>query len=121
MTRSVSEWIGKTDDTPVPPRVRLRVFDAKGGRCWKCRRKISAGEPWTCEHMIAVINKGENRESNLDVTCCNCLPEKNAADVAEKSKIADIRKKHLGIHKTKRPWPKRQDPWGKEYRARRAS
>jgi hypothetical protein len=106
VSRSVKEWVGKTDDTPVPPRVRLRVFDAKGGKCHKCRRMVAAArEPWTCEHLIALCNGGSNRESNLDVTCCNCLPEKNAADVAEKSKIIDIRKKHLGLKTPKRPMP----------------
>ena len=27
MTRSLPEWIGKTDDEPVPLRVKLRVFE----------------------------------------------------------------------------------------------
>lgn len=103
MSRSVPEWIGRTDDTPVPQRVRLRVFDAKGGLCHKCRRKIRAGEPWTCEHVKAVINGGPNRESALDLTCSNCLVPKNNADVAEKSKVYAIRSKHLGIKKTARP------------------
>lgn len=95
--RSVEEWIGRNDDDPVPPRVRLRVFDAKGGKCHKCTRKIMVGEPWTCEHIIALANKGPNRESNLGVTCCNCLPEKNADDLAEKSSVYHKRARHLGI------------------------
>ncbi|MEP0323253.1 HNH endonuclease [Bauldia litoralis] len=109
MSRSVSEWIGATDDTAIPPRVRLRVFDAKGGKCHSCGRKIAAGERWTCEHLIALINGGENRESNLDITCDWCLPSKNAADVAEKSKVASLRKSHLGIKERKpgfRGWRK---------------
>jgi hypothetical protein len=28
MPRSLAEWIGRTDNTPVPPRVRLRVAPA---------------------------------------------------------------------------------------------
>lgn len=28
MSRSVEEWVGKTDDTEAPPRVRLRPFGA---------------------------------------------------------------------------------------------
>lgn len=107
--RDVPEWIGRDDDTPVPPRVRLRVFDAKGGRCHKCRRKIRVGESWTCEHVKAIINGGENRESKLDLTCSNCLPEKNADDVAEKSKVYKIRAKHLGIE-TK---PNHRWNWGR--------
>lgn len=106
MTRTVAEWIGKTDDSTPPPRVRLRVWERCGGRCHKCSRKILTGEKWVLEHLQALINGGENREGNLGLTCCNCLPGKNAADVAQKSKTATIRKKHLGIRKPKsRPMP----------------
>lgn len=115
--RSNEEWVGKTDDTPVPPRVRDRVFLAKGGRCHKCTRKIRAGETWTCEHVIALINGGKNAERNLDLTCCNCLPAKNAEDLAEKSKIYAIRSKHLGLSKPKKPFTKHIDPWGKAWRS----
>lgn len=97
--RSVPEWKGDNPDTAIPDRVRLRVFDAKGGRCHRCTRKIRAGEHWTLEHVKALINGGENREANLDLTCDWCLPEKNAEDVAEKSEINRIRRKHLGIDK----------------------
>lgn len=104
--RSVPEWIGKTPDSPVPPRVRLRVFDRKHGRCHRCWRKIAAGEQWTCEHLKALTNGGENRERNLDVTCGWCLPIKNAEDVAEKSRVYERRASHVGIRKAKaRPLP----------------
>jgi 5-methylcytosine-specific restriction enzyme A len=94
--RAVPEWIAGSPDTPVPPRVRVRVFDREHGRCHKCRRKIAAGESWTCEHRKAVINGGENREKNLCLTCDWCLPEKNAADAAEKSSVYRKRAKHIG-------------------------
>jgi 5-methylcytosine-specific restriction enzyme A len=104
--RTVPEWIGKTPDTPAPPRVRLRVWDAAGGRCAICGRKIGAGERWECDHIVALANGGENRESNLRVLCCNCHKIKTRGDVAEKAKIARIRDKHLGIrpHQS-RPMP----------------
>lgn len=112
--RSVPEWIGDTPDTPVPTRVRLRVFNREGGKCHKCTRKISAGENWTCEHVKALCNDGENRERNLACTCSNCLPQKNAADVAEKSAVYETRKRHLGLHKPKRPMPgSRASRWRK--------
>lgn len=105
MSRAVEEWIGKDDDTAIPARVRLRVFTKADGRCTAgCRRKIRPGETWTLEHVIALINWRKtddqphgNRESNLGVTCCNCLPAKNAADVSEKKIINRKRAKHLGI------------------------
>jgi 5-methylcytosine-specific restriction protein A len=95
--RAVEEWIGETDDTDIPPRVRARVFEAKKGRCHRCGRKIMAGDKWTCEHLIAIENGGQNRESNLDVTCHWCLPIKNREDAAAKKKSTKVRYAHLGI------------------------
>lgn len=101
MARDVEEWVGANDNTPVPDRVRLRVLAKADHRCTICTRKLRPGEKWTCEHVIALINwlatvlqPHGNRESNLGVTCCNCLPVKNAADVAEKSDVAEKAKKH---------------------------
>lgn len=108
MTRSVPEWIGATPDTTAPPRVRLRVFERADGCCHRCARKINAGERWTLEHLKALVNGGENRESNLDVTCDWCLPEKNAEDVAEKSRVRRKRSKHVGVEKKKAKIPYRR-------------
>lgn len=103
--RSVEEWIGKNDDEPVPPRVRLRVFDRFNGKCTICTRKVLVGERWTCEHVKAIANGGQNHESNLGVTCCNCLADKNADDLAEKSDVYHKRARHLGIPlKRKQRW-----------------
>lgn len=113
MPRSVDEWIGATDDTHAPQRVRVRVFERCGGKCGQCGRRIVAGERWTLEHMKALINGGANRESNLGVTCDWCLPGKNAADVREKSISYRKRAKHIGAKaKTRRPIPGSKDsPW----------
>lgn len=106
--RTVPEWQGTTDDTVPPPRVRVRLFEAKDGRCHMCGRKISAGEYWVAEHLIALCNGGENRETNLGLTCRNCLPAKNAADAAEKSETAAIRRKHiLPRSKPKSKWKRK--------------
>lgn len=107
MARSVNEWIGKNDDTEAPDRVRLRVFTRCKGRCHRCGRKIGPADKWTLEHLLALVLGGQNRESNLGITCSWCLPEKNAEDQAAKSKIARISKKHLGLDKPKRKWPSR--------------
>jgi hypothetical protein len=104
MTRSVPEWIGKDDDEPVPLRVRLRVFERQGGHCAITGRKIMAGDPWECDHTIAVVNGGQNRESNLRVILKDKHTEKTAEDMATKSKIARVKAKHLG------QWPKSKRP-----------
>lgn len=95
MPRSVEEWIGKTPDTPAPPRVRLRVWDRCKGRCHRCGRKIPTGDKWILEHLTALINGGANMESNLCLTCSWCKPIKDAEDVAEKAKTAAVRQSHI--------------------------
>ena len=100
MPRALPEWIGKTPDSPAPPRVRARVFLAYDGRCHWSGRKIGPGDEWDLDHVRALINGGENRESNLaPILRGKSHKEKTAADVAEKSKVARIRAKHLGITK----------------------
>lgn len=116
MTRTTDEWIGKSDDTVPPPRVRLRVFDAHGGKCYLCPHKIRAGEYWQLDHVKAIINGGENRESNLKPACRNCCYRKTAKDTAEKSDVADKRKKHLlpkGPSRSFRKPPGYKYNWGR--------
>lgn len=101
MTRSVKEWRGKTDDTPVPPRVRNRVFMACGGVCALAGRKIQTGEAWDIDHIIALANGGENRESNLQCVLRVEHRKKTADDVRQKAKDARVRSKHIGVRRAK--------------------
>lgn len=97
MARTVPEWRGATDDTPPPPRVRLRVLERFGGRCYLSGREIRPGDPWQCDHIIALSNGGENRESNLAPALAEAHAEKTAVDRQIKAKADSIRKRHLGI------------------------
>lgn len=99
MSRALDqEWIGKTDDSVPPPRVRLRVFVRFNGICQECTTKIAV-KRWVLDHRIALINGGENRESNLGPIHEACNKIKTAADVAEKAVTARVRAKHIGIKK----------------------
>lgn len=100
--RSTAEWIGKTDDAAIPPRVRVRVFDRHGGRCHLTGRRIRAGEAWDCDHVVALANGGEHRESNLAPALRAPHRLKTAIDVAEKANVYRKRAKHLGIRKPSR-------------------
>jgi len=99
MPRSTEEWIGKTDDTRVPDRVRVRIFDRYGGICYLSGRKIRPGDSWDVEHIIPAIAGGPNRESNLAPALKKPHKVKTREDVAEKSRVARKRKAHLGIRK----------------------
>ena len=113
MTRAVPEWIGATPDTKIPDRVKVRVFDRNGGICQcGCTRKIRSGDKWETDHIVAIINGGENRESNLQTLLDVCHDIKSKADVATKSETYDMRARHLGLKRSRNPMPgSRASPW----------
>lgn len=97
MTRTVKEWKGRTPDSKIPPRVKLRVWEAHKGVCHISGRKIAAGEAWECDHVVALINGGEHREANLAPALRDKHREKTAADVKEKATVARKAKANLGL------------------------
>lgn len=116
MTRSVPEWIGKTDNTPVPTRVKARIVMAQDGTCaCGCGVKLGqVGEPIEFDHTQALILGGENRESNLRALRSRCHTGKTRSDVAQKSVEARKRAKHLGLSKPKSIMPgSKNSPWKK--------
>lgn len=115
MTRSVPEWIGKTDDAKVPPRVRLRIWEREGGMCHLSGRKITPADNWDLDHKVALINGGQHRESNLFPALRDKHKIKTAQDVAEKAKTAAITARHIGAHRPKAKlksagFPKKERP-----------
>lgn len=115
MARTVEEWIGKTDDARVPPRVRQRVFDRHNGICHLTGRKIQPGERWELEHVHALILGGQHRESNLAPALYAPHKAKTATELKVRAKTDTIRKKHLGITRPKQtiksaPFPKSEKP-----------
>ncbi len=106
MTRTVSEWIGATPDTAIPARVKVRVFDRQSGECAKCARpfrgKDAAPE---YDHITALVNGGENRETNLQALCSWCHKDKTGHDVAEKATVYRKKAKAIGAKKPRNPLP----------------
>jgi len=109
MSREVPEWRGKTDDTPIPPRVRARLYLMGNGKCCKCTRFID-GKKLTAEydHIVPLILGGSNSEVNLQLLCKPCHQAKTKLDVKLKAKVARVRKRNIGIKKprTIRSWRK---------------
>jgi len=99
MSRSVDEWIGKDDNEKIPPRVRLRVFDKYKHRCCDCGRLIVGKLLPRYDHVIALINGGQNREGNIQLLCSECHDRKTIGDVAEKSAIYNKRIIRMGFKK----------------------
>ena len=103
--RTVEEWVGRNDDSPVPPRVRLRRFDAFGGIDYISGIKIVPGMKWELDHIIALANGGQHRESNLAPVLVETHKAKTKADKALKKVLNRKRSKHIGIKKASRPIP----------------
>lgn len=101
MARSVSEWIGKNDDAKAPPKVRQRVLDRDGSKCRLCGTVIMSTDGFELDHVIALINGGENRETNLSAVHRRCHVKKTAVDVRQKAKVAAIKGKHSGAIRPK--------------------
>lgn len=102
MARSVPEWIGKTEDSKIPDRVKLRICVREGMRCYLTGRKLEAGE-YDFEHVIPLaLWTGEghgNRESNIRLAYRPAHRDKTKADRKQQAKSDRVRKKHLGIRK----------------------
>jgi len=103
--RNLPEWIGATPDSAIPQRVRVRVFERHGGVCHISGRKIAAGEPWDCDHIKALVNGGEHRESNLAPALRDKHRIKTAEDVREKSQVYHKRSGHIGAKLKGRGFP----------------
>lgn len=100
MARTVTEWIGRTDDSAPPQTVKVRIVLAQSGICaCGCGQRLGmTGERIEFDHTTALILGGENRESNLRALRATCHGAKTKQDVAQKSIEARKRAKHLGLN-----------------------
>jgi 5-methylcytosine-specific restriction protein A len=108
MSRSTDEWVGKTDDSAIPQRVKDRLLLASGKCCVRCTRAVGGKLRAEFDHIIPLILGGGNRESNLQTLCSECHGAKTKLDVKLKSKVARVRQKHAGLKRprTIRAWRK---------------
>ena len=97
MTRSVPEWIGKTDNSKPPGPVVLRIWRREDGICHLTGRKIASGENWHLEHKIALSLGGKNVESNIFPALIEPHKEKSADEAAIRAKADAVAKRHVGI------------------------
>jgi 5-methylcytosine-specific restriction enzyme A len=99
--RTVAEWRGRSDDAMPPPNVTLRIWQASGGKCACCGRKIALGEKWDRDHIVPLADGGKNVESNFQVLCGWCHKGKTAAEATTRGKVRAKAKAALGISKRK--------------------
>lgn len=93
-SRAVTEWIGKTPDTPLPARVLLRIWEWQGGRCAKSGVKLYAGY-YIKEHVKPLWLGGENRESNIALYAVAESTQKTKQEATVRAKVNRMKAKHL--------------------------
>ncbi|MBI1493439.1 hypothetical protein [Halocynthiibacter styelae] len=97
MTRNVPEWVGKTDESAIPQRVKLRILERQGNKCPVTSMLFGPACRPEFDHITALVNGGENRESNIQALSSFAHKEKTAKDVAQKKKDRRVRAKHMGL------------------------
>ena len=100
MARRRPEWIAETPDRAIPARVLDRICKRHDDRCQgSCGQKFGGKLRAQADHIVALINGGENRESNIQPLCQFCHQLKTKIDVKEKARTYRKRKHILGIKK----------------------
>lgn len=111
--RTVAEWVGSSPDAKVPDHVRQRIFMRHNGICHIAGRKIRAGEPWDLDHIKALRDGGEHRESNL----APALKDKHLAKTVEENRERAVTNRKFAKHhgtkvKSGRKIAAHVNPWG---------
>ena len=99
--RTVPEWIGRTDDTPCPASVKLRILDSQDNVCAMTGKPFSTADKPEFDHRVPLWLGGENRESNIHAILASIHKPKTAAEAKVRAKVKRIKAKMLGIHKPK--------------------
>jgi 5-methylcytosine-specific restriction enzyme A len=95
MPRDVREWIGRTDDAMPGKLVKDRLARAQGDCCAICRAAFGPKRRAHCDHIVALIDGGENRSSNLQMICADCHKAKTSSEATARAKSRDIRAAHI--------------------------
>lgn len=95
--RQVPEWVGSSDDAPIPDRVKLRIWSREKGRCHLSGKVILPGDKYEFEHIVGLARGGQHREFNIALALSGPHKIKSADERRQQAKSDRIRKRHFGI------------------------
>lgn len=86
-TKNLKEWIGKTPEAMPGQTVLLRLYAKQNGICaCGCGQVMNLNrDKVDCDHRIALIDGGENRESNLQLLLHPCHKAKTGQEASARS------------------------------------
>lgn len=97
--RDCQEWIGRSPNTPVPPRVQLRVLLRQSRLCAITGLPKGKGQEFQCDHIIRLKDGGENREVNLQMILVDAHKVKSAGERKSGKKVTSLQMKSFGINR----------------------
>ena len=68
-------------------RERAQIFEAAGGRCHLCTRKLGPSDTWELDHKQAIAAGGSDDDNNLAPACDWCHEVKSGDDTKTAAKI----------------------------------
>lgn len=101
--RAWDEWIGKSGDTAIPPKVQARIVLLWGNVCYLTGARIP-GKP-EFEHVVPLHAGGENREGNIRPVSKAAHKGKSSAEQTRKAKADRARVAAVATVKPKAPIP----------------
>ena len=107
--RTVEEWHGKTDDSAIPERVKLRIIERQNNKCAITGQTFRAGDKIHFDHRTPLWLGGKNAESNLQAILEAPHIAKTKTEATVRAKINRIKSKALGIRKPKSSFATNKD------------
>lgn len=104
MSRSVPEWIGKTDNSKPSTGCMRRICERQGWRCAISGVNIRDGVKVEFDHIIPLWLGGENREANLQAVTAAAHAGKTKAEAKVRAKVNRIQLKRIGAKKKQSSW-----------------
>lgn len=104
MSRSVTEWIGRTDNSMPTDACKLRIVDRQAGKCALTGIEFTPANKPEFDHIVPLWLGGENRESNLQAITAPAHKRKTHAEATVRAKVNANRKKHLLGKKPAKGW-----------------
>jgi 5-methylcytosine-specific restriction protein A len=87
MSRTVEEWIGKTDDSTPTDACKRRILDRQGWTCAVSGVEFRDGIKAEYDHVTPLWLGGENRESNLQALTAKAHAAKTKAEATVRAKV----------------------------------
>jgi hypothetical protein len=105
--------LGTTIRRKLTPHRRLQVWEATGGRCVLCDKKIDGvRERWIAEHVRPLELGGADHLSNMGPAHEACALVKTKDDHHRTGKAKRQKIQYIGAEASKRPLPCGKDsPW----------